>query len=356
MRLGCIWIFPLIVSAVTKQKQRSQVHPLPSDDTSYYCDQSDENQGVPYDLDPLYKRDPRDRERYYLEKSSIQSNPNKEYRVGDLVGSGHFGRVHKAVRIKDGRVFAIKSVPMDHRPDMLVRELRALRIVTQAPHPRPSTLPVLLSVYRDITDKAIGMRHSDDWHRRRLWMVLEWVSGHTVPARLKKSGTMEPGAIKCVMRQVMETLCYLHETLSLVHGDLIPQNIMLEENSLRVKLVDFGLSRMVGESPTRNVAWELSKAGALPYRMRFGDMPTRQRGSRQAGVRMTLGELLSSTELTRPIPKDMLSFMQTCLKPGASACNLTQHAYFKDVKGEEKCSAFREYRRELVSSTADLAK
>ena len=96
-------------------------------------------------------------------------------------------------------------------------------------------------------------------------------------------------------------------------------------NDLEIKLVDFGLSRMIGESERRTDAWELSKAGAMAYRLRFGDMPTLK-----SGERMNLAQLCADSRSTAKIPPELLSFMKACVQSNAQACQLKDHAFLRE--------------------------
>ena len=53
-----------------------------------------------------------------------------------------------------------------------------------------------------------------------------------------------------VLRQVAQGLCYLHEkNPPLVHHDLTPNNVLLNEQTFHAKLTDFGLTRAIDRRP-----------------------------------------------------------------------------------------------------------
>lgn len=65
------------------------------------------------------------------------------------------------------------------------------------------------------------------------------------------------------MRQVFETLQYIHSQY-LCHRDIKPSNILYDEESGKIKLIDFGISRRV---IVRNTKTDLlSITGTLFYR------------------------------------------------------------------------------------------
>lgn len=275
---------------------------------------------------PYLKRIPNSSDDAFMKRICSPEDPTRLYELGEKIGEGTFGKVYKGRRRSDGRHVAIKTVLMDQHPDMLTRELRALDIVTHSPR-RLKTLPMMYAAYKDVTDAQAGIL-SNEPHRKRLWIVMELVEGLSILTSIKKEGHFEMQQVRTVMKQIMDTLCYIHGEHKLIHGDLIPQNIILNNrNQLDIKFIDFGLSRIVGESPNRTVAWELTKAGAMAYRLRFGDMPTYTERGRQE--RMNLSQLCAATHLTSKIPKDLLSFMNACAQDGAIACRLKDHAFLK---------------------------
>lgn len=42
------------------------------------------------------------------------------------------------------------------------------------------------------------------------------------------------------MRQILSGLQYMHDELGIMHRDLKPDNIMINENPLQAKIIDFG--------------------------------------------------------------------------------------------------------------------
>ena len=50
----------------------------------------------------------------------------------------------------------------------------------------------------------------------------------------------EEHEIKTITKQILMGLQYLHDDLGIMHRDLKPDNIMISENPLQVKIIDFG--------------------------------------------------------------------------------------------------------------------
>ena len=76
---------------------------------------------------------------------------------------------------------------------------------------------------------------------------MEFVPGQTLHEFLKKRGRLSVmEACRCV-RQACLGLQHAHER-GLVHRDLKPQNLMLTQDSGIVKILDFGLAKVVSEN------------------------------------------------------------------------------------------------------------
>ena len=50
----------------------------------------------------------------------------------------------------------------------------------------------------------------------------------------------ETNEIKIITRQILLGMKYLNEELGILHRDLKPDNIMINENPLSIKIIDFG--------------------------------------------------------------------------------------------------------------------
>ena len=58
--------------------------------------------------------------------------------------------------------------------------------------------------------------------------------------RKRKVKLSEDTEIRVIMKQILTGLQYLHDDLGIMHRDLKPDNIMINENPLIAKIIDFG--------------------------------------------------------------------------------------------------------------------
>jgi len=82
-----------------------------------------------------------------------------------------------------------------------------------------------------------------------LWMALELVNGKELAAVLEQESRLSPVRAQGIMLQVLAGLSEAHRQ-NIIHRDLKPSNIMLAkeaDGSERVKLLDFGVGKALGE-------------------------------------------------------------------------------------------------------------
>jgi hypothetical protein len=88
------------------------------------------------------------------------------------------------------------------------------------------------------------------------YLAMPLLEGETLAARLKRDGTLPPGEVLRLGREMADGLAAAH-ALGLIHRDIKPTNVWLEVGTNRVKLLDFGLVR------ERDAASGLTGEGAV---------------------------------------------------------------------------------------------
>jgi serine/threonine protein kinase len=73
-----------------------------------------------------------------------------------------------------------------------------------------------------------------------MFLVLEYVPGKNLAQMLSKRGKFTEHDARWIFAQLVSSVSYCHSK-GIAHHDLKPANIMVDENSMTVKLVDFGL-------------------------------------------------------------------------------------------------------------------
>ena len=191
-----------------------------------------------------------------------------QYQMEALLGKGGMGAVYAARHILLGDRVAIKVLPPEVRTN--AEWLRRFRREGQAA--RRFRHPNAVTVY-DLRTAADGT----------IYMVMEYVEGHTLDAELKKRGRLSPAAALEILTPIMSVLETAH-SMGVVHRDLKPENIMIGNPTGNgepiVKLLDLGIAKMreiAGVDTAGNTA--LTMAGQVlgtPYYMspeQWGEIP-----------------------------------------------------------------------------------
>ena len=149
------------------------------------------------------------------------------YRVVRVLGDGAMGKVVLAQDGELGRAVAVKVLDeqLAQDPGFRARFSREARVAASLSHPN------IVTVF-DVGE-AEG----------RPFIVMEYIEGRTLDARLRDEGPLPADEVVRIGRQVAEGLEAAHAN-GLVHRDLKPSNLIEREDGT-VKIADFGIARSV---------------------------------------------------------------------------------------------------------------
>jgi tRNA A-37 threonylcarbamoyl transferase component Bud32 len=154
------------------------------------------------------------------------------YQIGELLGQGGMSSVYKATDPNLRRSVAIKLI-----------------------HPHLSNNPEFVRRFEEEATGVARLRHPNiiqmyDFNHEGgvYYMVMEYVAGETLQARLKRlnaAGRHLPlrEALKYTL-DICNAAGYAHER-GMIHRDIKPANVMLDVHGNAI-LMDFGIARMVG--------------------------------------------------------------------------------------------------------------
>ena len=150
-----------------------------------------------------------------------------EYSLERELGRGGMGVVYLARDVQLDRHVAIKVLPahLAAEPESRERFLREARTAAGLSHPN------IVPIHR--VGEAAGF----------VFFVMSFVPGKTLGERLREQGPLGAADAARVLREVAWALAYAHGR-GIVHRDVKPDNILLEEESGRALVTDFGIAHV----------------------------------------------------------------------------------------------------------------
>jgi len=148
------------------------------------------------------------------------------YEIVEVIGRGGMGIVLRGIDSRLNRVVAIKVLAPElaSNPNARRRFYREGQAAAAVSHDHVVTI------------------HAVDDHERLPYLVMEFVAGESLEECIRRTGALPLEAVLRMGRQAALGLAAAHE-VGLVHRDMKPANILLENGIQRVRITDFGLAR-----------------------------------------------------------------------------------------------------------------
>jgi serine/threonine-protein kinase len=163
---------------------------------------------------------------------------NTRYEIVRKIGGGGMGAVYLASdRNLGGVLRAVKEMVQSHiEPEQQEKALQDFKresmLLTSLEH------PCIPTIYDYFYDETAG----------RFYLVMKYISGGDLAARLRSTpeGKIDEKSVTEWAAQTADVLDYLHSREPpIVYRDLKPSNLMIDGNTGRIMLVDFGIARWV---------------------------------------------------------------------------------------------------------------
>lgn len=153
------------------------------------------------------------------------------YQVSDVIGSGGFGVVLKAFDAALNRYVAVKVLA----PHLAASGAARRRFAREAQAAAAVVHEHVVAIHAVAENDGLP------------YLVMPYIAGCSLQERLDRQGPLELKEILRIGMQVAAGLAAAHAQ-GLVHRDVKPANILLENGVERVKITDFGLARTVDDA------------------------------------------------------------------------------------------------------------
>jgi serine/threonine protein kinase len=252
-------------------------------------------------------------------RSALETALGAQYDVLRLIARGGMGAVYLARERFLDRLAAIKVLPRSGTgEEARERFLREARIAAQLTHPN------IVPLY------SLGQA------RDTLFYVMGYVDGESLEARLTRTGAVSHEVTRRVLHDLADALDYAHRR-GVVHRDVKPDNILIERETERAILADFGIAKRsdvdaqltpwgmilgtpeymspeqaAGQSPLDGRS-DLYSVGVIGYRMLSGRMPFERINSGNVLYTLSTQEPARLSGATPSAPASLMRAITRCL-------------------------------------------
>ncbi|HUR91600.1 MAG TPA: protein kinase [Gemmatimonadaceae bacterium] len=163
-------------------------------------------------------------------RAQVDRALSANYELAEEIGRGGMGIVYRARDKRLKRTVAVKLLPPElaFRSDIRTRFLREAETSAQLSHPN------IVPIY------TVGEEGN------LVYFIMAYIGGDNLAKLIHDRGPLDPTEVRRILREVADALSYAHGR-KVVHRDIKPDNILLDSDTGRAMVTDFGIARAVIE-------------------------------------------------------------------------------------------------------------
>lgn len=204
----------------------------------YHSDVPGGNENIAKSINEAYEAlsNPEKRAKYDRERNELARKTIGEFRVLEFIAEGALGKTYKGEHILTGLPVCIK-----HCSEISPQHARVFIEESQAMWDlRHYAIPAVRTITR-LDDGSIAI-------------IMSYIPGPTLTQTIEKTGRLEPEHVAWITERLLNALMYMHYN-GVVHGDVKPDNIIIQPKSHMVVLVDFGLAAIKPQKDSKSKGW-----------------------------------------------------------------------------------------------------
>lgn len=170
----------------------------------------------------------------------IDTLPKKRYEKMEKLGEGTYGIVYKVKDHHSKKMVALKKIRLENEDEgMPSTAMREIAILKELNHPNIVKLNDVIYAPQE----------------KKLHLIFEYVEYDMKKFMKSLKEPLKNSEIKKFMKQLLEGIVHCHNR-RIIHRDLKPQNLLINPDTLELKIADFGLARAFSV-PIRTLTHEI---------------------------------------------------------------------------------------------------
>jgi serine/threonine protein kinase len=254
----------------------------------------------------------------------------------NMIGHGSFGTVYLAKYSPTGEYYAVKE--LDKKESSLYRVLNEIEVLEYVDYP------------------FVSKMHCHFETTQNYLLVMDYIEGGELAHYLEREGSFNEDTTRFYAAEILLGIKYLH-TRGVLYRDLKTQNVLLDSEGHAI-LIDFGLSKVLGDSKTDSVCGTPSYLspevwlkkdysleidwwafGILVYEMLTGDPPFEFCQGEDA---RTFGLLISVEEIYYPsyVSDDAVDLIESLTRRNmedrlTDPSDIQKHPFFSSIDWDQ---------------------
>lgn len=204
----------------------------------YHSDVPGGNENIAKSVNEAYTvlSNPEKRAKYDKGRNNLAGKTIGEFRVLEFIAEGALGKTYKGEHVLTGFPVCVKhcSEVSPQHARVFIEESQAMWDL------RHFSIPAVRTITR-LDDGSIAI-------------IMSYIPGLTLTQIVEKTGRLDPEHVAWITERLLNVLMYMHYN-SVVHGDVKPDNIIIQTESHTVVLVDFGLAAIKPRKDSKSKGW-----------------------------------------------------------------------------------------------------
>ena len=167
--------------------------------------------------------------------SVVKDNKDNTYKLTEVIGQGGFGTVYKAIREKDSKLFAVKTLLQSFSSDDDFQSFK-----------NEVSLAQIVSGENIINYEYV--HNGEIFNELPPYIIMEYANGGTlaqeIEKRIKNDNPYNKEELQKMFLELVTGMKMINEKL--VHRDIKPENILISNGVLKIS--DFGLAKIVNDT------------------------------------------------------------------------------------------------------------